>query len=50
MGPVIASSYCIAIANQLEMEKTKDGVYEPNWTRHQNLAVSWFHANARKAV
>ena len=29
-GPVIASSYRIAFANQLEMEKNKDGVYEPN--------------------
>ena len=25
---------------QLEMEKNKDGVYESNWTRHQNSTVS----------
>ena len=39
MGSVITSSSCIAFANQLEMEKNMDGVYEPNWIRHQNPAV-----------
>ena len=32
MSPVIASSYRTAFANQLGMEKNKDGQYEPNWT------------------